>query len=538
MLRIFAYSRTNAPICEIQESQVVSAKLHEEINGEHSLALVTTQKLDKGCRLVFKTAGRGGVEKWHEYSIAGINGDHHIGGTVLYTYYCVWSVQEDLQGVMVSAMPGVQTPVAAQVALAAALSSQTRWAAGTSRVGTTGGASMYDRTAWDALSVLVENWGGEIAARLAVSPTSGVTARYVDLLPSVGENTTIYSFYFGSNVSSITRTVDDAPYYCRITPRGKGEQTEGGGYGRKVTIESVNGGDDCLTYDGMLNEALLNNPDGTTLYPTLKIENSKCETPEELKAWAQSVIADYCTPKVSYTVDAYRAVREDGTDDGYLDLQLGDNVYVVDEGFEGGLRFESRIVAMDRDLLDERNNVVQISNAKQSISSKFANLGGSGGGKESRETHGDGYTDGSLYVSGNVTCDGDVVDGDGNKLSSKMDADALDPVSENLTRESAASSWTSGQVRRCGHVVVLTINSMKLASALNSGATSGAIATVPTGYRPNTLQRVPACIGTAGNYGNAWFAISAYGSVVLRNASATSIPTTAEVSCNVTYIVD
>lgn len=380
MLRIFAYSRTNAPICEIQESQVVSAKLHEEINGEHSLTLVTTQKLDKGCRLVFKTVGRRGVEKWHEYAVAGIDSDHHIGNVVLYTYYCVWSLQEDLQGIIVSAMPGVQSPVTALWGLAAVLSSQTRWNIGTVSISTKGGASMYDRSAWDALSVLAENWDCEIDVRIVVNSTTGVvTFRYVDISSHLGDEDAVYRFDFGANISSITRKVDDTPYYCRVTPRGKGEQTEGGGYGRKITIASVNGGDDYLTYSGMLNEALLKNPDGTTLYPTLKIENSKCETPEELLAWAQGVIADYCTPKVSYTVDAYRAVREDGTDDGYLDLQLGDNVYVVDEGFEGGLRFESRIVAMDRDLLDERNNVVQISNAQQSISTKFASLGGSGG---------------------------------------------------------------------------------------------------------------------------------------------------------------
>lgn len=116
---------------------------------------------------------------------------------------------------------------------------------------------------------------------------------------------------------------------------------------------------------------------------------------------------------------------------------------------------------------------------------------------------------------------------------------ALDTVATaNLSRGSGASSWSSGQVRRGGKVVTVTINGAKLASALASGSTSGTIATIPDGYRPPAVQRVPACIDSGGNYGNAWFAIGASGTVQLANRSSVQIPTSVGISCNVTYIID
>jgi hypothetical protein len=112
------------------------------------------------------------------------------------------------------------------------------------------------------------------------------------------------------------------------------------------------------------------------------------------------------------------------------------------------------------------------------------------------------------------------------------------PSQANLTRGSAAASWSNGIVRCYGKVVTMTINGAKLSAALASGSTSGTIATIPTGYRPSVLQRGVACIGTAGNYANVWFVASNTGSVAIANRSSLQIPTTAEISMQITYIID
>ena len=386
MVRILVFNRGGDYIGDVDEKRVVSAKLHEEVNGEHSLTLVTTQNVaygefdqfstpssdPKGARLVFNVP-HNGEDKWREYIVAGVDSDHHIDGTIVYTYYCVWSIQEELQCVIVSAMPGIQTPVTAQDALAAILAGQTRWTVGTVTNTATGGASMYDRSAWDALSTLIETWGGEIDMSIAISQSSQrfyVSNRIINYYDAIGSSEAVHRFDFGFNLSQVRRSVDDAPYYSRITPRGKGEATENGGYGRKITIESVNYGRDYLVYD--------NGYKFGDVYPTLKVENSNCETPAELKTWAEGVIGDYCVPKVTYTVNAHKAFTTDGFDDGYTDISLGDVVQVVDEFFEGGLRFESRVMSVDIDLVDDSMSTVQISNAAKSVATKFSNLGSGG----------------------------------------------------------------------------------------------------------------------------------------------------------------
>ena len=70
------------------------------------------------------------------------------------------------------------------------------------------------------------------------------------------------------------------------------------------------------------------------------------------------------------------------------------------------------------------------------------------------------------------------------------------------------------------------------------GANSPAVSTIPAGYRPNVLQRVPVALSGAGNYANCWAVVSAGGSIVIHNGSGLSIPTTMEISMNCAYIID
>ena len=368
MRRLMLYDRLGNPLGELAEADVFEAILREEINGEHSLTITTTRVLDKGIRMLYQD----GRSKWREFVVAGVDAEHASGNRAIGTYYCVWSVQQDLQGVTVSVMPGVQSPTTAALALTSLLSTTSRWVRGTVTQTSTGGASMYDRSAWEALSTLVEVWGGEVDAAITVSTQSGVTGRAVDLYAAQGEQTAMRRFDFGADLMSVKRTLADVPLFCRISPRGKGEQTDAGGYGRKITIASVNSGKDYLEYSPMVDVAKLPNGSGGYEYPTLIVENSKCETPADLKTWAQSVIAQYCTPKVTYEVDVVQAGIE-GVD--VTGVSLGDAVQVVDRKFGGGgIRVQGRVRSITTDMLNERDIAIVIGDAEQSISSKFASV--------------------------------------------------------------------------------------------------------------------------------------------------------------------
>lgn len=199
---------------------------------------------------------------------------------------------------------------------------------------------MYRMSAWEALSVVVENWGGEIDAEIGVD-ADGVVTRKVALKDRLGRDYVVRRFEWGHDITNISRKITDDPNACRLIPIGAAEQTEGGGYTRKITIESVNGGKDYLENENTVRLYRLPKPGGGWEYPTISAENSNAKTPAALKAWGLSVLEEYTTPKVTYSASVV-ALQEAGLDTD--NIQLGDTVHVVDRGFEGeGLRLEGRV---------------------------------------------------------------------------------------------------------------------------------------------------------------------------------------------------
>ena len=272
-------------------------------------------------------------------------------------------------GTRISSMPGKNTPVAAGTALAAALAGTNRWQVGTVTNTNTGGASMYDTDGWSGIVTLLDVWKGEIEQRIEVG-TDGVINRYVDYFNQEGSQTALRRYDFGADLKSVKRIIEDGPLYCRLTPRGKGEETDEGGYGRKITIESVNDGKDYLVNDAMVDLAKLPDGQGGWEYPTLEVENSEIETPAALKTWAESVLDEYTNPKVSYEVDVLQLGVE-GVD--FTGVSLGDAVQIVDRKFNG-VRITGRVVSMMRNMLDESDTQINIGYLDGGLADKFSNL--------------------------------------------------------------------------------------------------------------------------------------------------------------------
>lgn len=372
MLRFMVNTRRNGQLQDLRPSEVLSLVRRDEINGEHSLQIETTQELAVGQRILYQDD----FGKWHEYVVYGLEQTYRYGAKDIYQYYCIWSIQHDLAGTVVSSMPGVQNPVSASAALDAALAGTHRWARGTVDVTTTAGASMYMMQGWKAISVLLENWGGELDSTIEVSTTK-VTARKADLLQHIGSSTATHRFDLGFDVKSVKRIQEDGILISRIIPLGKGEQS-GDGYGRKITIESVNSGNNYLIYQPMESEAELPYPIGDNInafeHPTAIVENPECETPADLKAWAEAHIAEFCTPKISYKVDVMAAMA-DGLD--LSTLQLGDVVHVADEQLASSstaLRLEARVVAMTVDELTGKSTSITIGSITPNLSTSIGSM--------------------------------------------------------------------------------------------------------------------------------------------------------------------
>ena len=367
MPRVLIFDHADQPLMELAAADVFGLVRTEKINGEHSLQVTTTTILQKEMRIL--TCDMTG--KWREWVVTGEDQDHTSGLSAIGTYYCTWSLQHDLALTKVDTMPGVQEPVAASVALEAALGGTARWTVGTVTRATYGGASMWYKSGWEALSIVVETWGGEVDATIEVG-TSGVVSRSVDLYDMMGEQTAKRRFDWSYDLKGIKRNVDDAPVAVRIIPRGKGEETDNGGYGRKITIESVNDGVEWLQNDDVAELYRLPDGNGGWEYPTVIAENGSIEEPQALKEWGLSVIEDYTVPRVTYSGEVMQLAQA-GMDPQGIDL--GDATQCVDRGFcDEGLRVSGRVVAMVVNELDRSDISLTIGYLASTLSDKFRNV--------------------------------------------------------------------------------------------------------------------------------------------------------------------
>ncbi len=365
--RILVFDHADGFVCELLPHQIFERTRTEQVNGEHSLEITTTQVLEEEQRLLTCDA----TGKWREYVVMGTDASHASGEKPIGTYYAVWSLQHDFQGFTLDIMPGTSSAVSASAALAAILGGTSRWTLGTVTQASSGGASMWFKSGWEALSILVDTWGGEIDATISVG-TTGVTSREVDLYAHLGQETVTRRFDYGADVTSIKRKVSDDVKACRIIPRGKGEETESGGYGRKITIEDVNDGKNYLQNDSTAPLYRLPDGNGGWEYPTIVVENPKMETADDLLAWAQDVLESYTTPKVTYTATVLQ-LAEAGLD--AHGVQLGDEVQVVDRKFyDDGLRLTARVVKLVVDELDASNTKVTLGNISDSLSDQFTSM--------------------------------------------------------------------------------------------------------------------------------------------------------------------
>jgi len=365
--RLLVYSPQETFLGEIAPGNVLKRVRTEVVNGEHSLTLTCGAILSKGQRVL--SCDHTG--KWREWVVNGEDKEHRSGNVKVGTYYLIWSLQYDLTLTHVYKMPGVQVPVAAGVALAAALDGTDRWGVGTVTRSSTGGASMWDKSGWQALAILIAEWGGEVDANITVGAT-GVVSRTVCLYDKMGSQTPTRRFDWSRDLSSVKRKVADGPWPCRVIPRGKGEATGNGGYGRKITIESVNGGVEWLQNDAAAELVKVPDGSGGWEYPVVEIENGDIEDPQELKDWALSVIYDYTEPQVTYTAGL---VQLEQAGAGAHGVALGDAIHVVDRGFcDGGLRIHARVMKLVTNELDDSDITATMGSVAATLTGTISNI--------------------------------------------------------------------------------------------------------------------------------------------------------------------
>lgn len=353
MIRISLFDRAGNSLGDLSEGDggLMSCVRTEEINGEHSLSITTERHLDIGTVALYHDAGG----RWHEFVLDEGPESHDSGPHAIGSYHFVWSLQYDLQAVCGEMrQPGMKSAANAETALRAALAGTSRWQIGSVTVQTKSGCIMAYDTAWDRLSAVVKYWGGEIDARIAASGR-GVESRIVDLLETVGSSTVTRRFDWDHSLTSIKRTPDPGPYYCRIIPYGRGESeySDDGEttYEDKITIARKNGGRIYLEDSSAAKSfrVKVGGSEEAWEYPTCIVDYAT-DDEAELIQLAKADLYSHTRPSVSYegTVSQFAAAGMN-----VLGIRLGDEVQVVDKGFnaDAPLRIQARVLRMEIDEL-------------------------------------------------------------------------------------------------------------------------------------------------------------------------------------------
>lgn len=367
--RILVYTRQDTPVGELALNDVFALKYTEELNGQHSMSITTTATLEKGWRVLTCDD----TNKWHEFVITGIDEDHSNGLAVMGTYSAVWSLQDDLCGVTCDTMPGVHTEggVLAAVAMESLLSHTARWNVGTVTCGTRSAASFYGKSAWEAMGILVENWSCEIDSEITVNG-NGIVTRAVAVLEHTGHSSAVRRFDWTYDLTRIRRKVAEAPVYARIIPLGKGEELESGGYGRRITIETVNGGVKWLQNNDVAENMKMPDGQGGWEYPTTNVLFDDITDPQTLKDTALAAIDEYTVPRVTYSADVAQFAAAGMDSKG---VALGDEVQCVDMGFgTEGVRISGRVVKIIRNGLDKSDIKLTIGNISEGVSNYFQSV--------------------------------------------------------------------------------------------------------------------------------------------------------------------
>lgn len=315
-----------------------------EINADRTVEIITSSECEKEDRIVFRDP-RG---RWHEYIIVDVVDDDTGEGATL---TCQDSIIELGGDYIENKRPTGNAAQMLDVALEV-----TRWeSAGAPLDGEPVTQVWYHTNARAAIDRIAATFGGEIYTEIEVEG-SAVVKRRVGILPRLGANHG-RRFEYARDLLGVKRERGIERIYTRVYGYGSGVPIEDesgeetGGYSRRITFGSVNGGKDYVESEEALQRWGRPDGKGGLAHVQTKIEFDDCEDPTELlrltTEWAE---AQY-NPQMTYTANVLDF--EEGGLVGTIDE--GDDVAVIDHAFTTPLRILERVVKGHIDYLQPEN---------------------------------------------------------------------------------------------------------------------------------------------------------------------------------------
>ena len=317
-----------------------TAATHEDAtDGTDELKIKCEQDLAKGERLVW--VDRQGVV--HEHIVDEIERLHDDSGKPYTSVTCINSINETWDDYIEDKRPSGSVAVALASILAG-----TRWEVGVCDQPGSASHTFYHIKVREGLSDLLKTWGGELET---VIETDGVqvTHRYVRVVATRGNQQSPKRFTWTKDLISIKRKTGSANPKTRVYGYGKGVETDGGGYGRRLTFGDINGGKDYV--EDVNATEIWGHPDGSGgIAPAVDVYvNEQCEDAAQLLAETNDYLEQAKTPTVSYeanVIDLFAFGRD------WESVAVGDCVAIIDKGFsDAGIRLKGRVSKLSRNLV-------------------------------------------------------------------------------------------------------------------------------------------------------------------------------------------
>lgn len=206
----------------------------------------------------------------------------------------------------------------------------------------------------EALSKLIEATGAEVRFRIEISGNK-IIAKRMDLYKKLGTFKG-KRFAYGSNLLEIVKEEDTSELYTALVGRGKGEETDTGGFGRRITFADIAWSKASgKPADKPLGQEFIELPEMTAYYGypdgeprTGIVEFGDIEEPELLLKATYERLIEISRPQVQFKAK----VQATG------DMQLGEEVAIIRSDL--GFRYKTRVFRVKRDYLNNMFTEVEL----------------------------------------------------------------------------------------------------------------------------------------------------------------------------------
>lgn len=225
---------------------------------------------------------------------------------------------------------------------------------------------LQNETVYEALCDITYLFGGEYITSIEFNGYYNQIKRYISHVSNRGKDTGIL-FSYGFDTDEVERIEDVDEVYTRIYCFGertdKTQRSAYARYGKRLTLESVNGGLKYLEDNEAMRKYGIVGKDGILRHSEGVFYWDDVDDASDLLELGRRKLSQVSTPRVSYT--ATIAVLE-GLGISSRNIKTGDTVYIEDDIIDE--RFSGRVAHIRRYYENESKTEITIGNTIRSIS--------------------------------------------------------------------------------------------------------------------------------------------------------------------------